>query len=134
MLVVRVHLSCHASVARCGMPVCTVRVFAAPHTAAVPRHAFCHRTRQQLDGLLVRRLAELRCFQGSRPKNQNPVGSQVRQGELVRYQVKAKNSNVAGATVIIKDATGLPLYELTTDSFDLRNKFPLPSDFLLDRN
>ena len=37
-------------------------------------------------------------------QNQNSAwGSQVREGELVRYQVKAKNSNVAGATVIIKD-------------------------------
>ena len=55
-------------------------------------------------------------------------------GELVRYQVKAKNSNVADATVIIKDATGLPLYELTTDAFGFTQQVSLPSDFLLDRN
>ena len=68
-------------------------------------------------------------------QNQNSAwGSQVRQGELVRYQVKAKNSNVAGATVIIKDATGLPLYELTTDSFGFTQQVSLPSNFLLDRN
>ena len=68
-------------------------------------------------------------------QNQNTEwGSQVRQGELVRYQVKAKNSNVAGATVIIKDATGLPLYELTTDNFGMTQQVSLPSDFLLDRN
>ena len=68
-------------------------------------------------------------------QNQNSAwGSQVRQGELVRYQVKAKNSNVAGATVIIKDATGLPLYELTTDSLGFTQQVSLPSNFLLDRN
>ena len=48
--------------------------------------------------------------------------------------MKAKNSNVAGATVIIKDATGLPLYELTTDSFGFTQQVSLPSNFLLDRN
>ncbi len=68
-------------------------------------------------------------------QNQNTAwGSQVREGELVRYQVKAKNSNVAGATVVIKDATGLPLYELTTDAFGFTQQVSLPSDFLLDRN
>jgi hypothetical protein len=48
--------------------------------------------------------------------------------------VKAKNSNVAGATVIIKDATGLPIYELTTDEFGFTQQVSLPSNFLLDRN
>ncbi len=68
-------------------------------------------------------------------QNQNTAwGSQVREGELVRYQVKAKNSNVEGATVIIKDSTGLPLYELTTDAFGFTPEVSLPSDFLLDRN
>ena len=68
-------------------------------------------------------------------QNQNTAwGSQVREGELVRYQVKAKNSNVEGATVIIKDSTGLPLYELTTDAFGFTPQVSLPSDFLLDRN
>ena len=68
-------------------------------------------------------------------QNQNTAwGSQVREGELVRYQVKAKNSNVAGATVVIKDATGLPLYELTTDALGFTQQVSLPSDFLLDRN
>ncbi|MDA8715754.1 right-handed parallel beta-helix repeat-containing protein [Candidatus Poseidoniales archaeon] len=68
-------------------------------------------------------------------QNQNSAwGSQVREGELVRYQVKAKNSNVAGATVIIKDATGLPIYELTTDEFGFTQQVSLPSNFLLDRN
>jgi hypothetical protein len=66
-------------------------------------------------------------------QNQNSAwGSQVREGELVRYQVKAKNSNVAGATVIIKDATGLPIYELTTDEFGFTQQVSLPSNFLLD--
>ena len=81
--------------------------------------------------------ADLQNFDASKihVQNQNSAwGSQVRQGELVRYQVKAKNSNVAGATVVIKDATGLPLYELTTDSFGFTQQVSLPSDFLLDRN
>ena len=81
--------------------------------------------------------ADLQNFDASKihVQNQNSAwGSQVRQGELVRYQVKAQNSNVAGATVIIKDATGLPLYELTTDSFGFTQQVSLPSDFLLDRN
>ena len=81
--------------------------------------------------------ADLQNFDSSmiHVQNQNTAwGSQVREGELVRYQVKAKNSNVEGATVIIKDATGLPLYELTTDAFGFTPEVSLPSDFLLDRN
>ena len=81
--------------------------------------------------------ADLQNFDSSmiHVQNQNTAwGSQVREGELVRYQVKAKNSNVEGATVIIKDATGLPLYELTTDAFGFTQQVSLPSDFLLDRN
>ena len=51
-------------------------------------------------------------------QNQNTEwGSQVRQGELVRYQVKSAGSNVAGATVVIKDANGKPLYSMETDAF-----------------
>ena len=57
-----------------------------------------------------------------------------REGELVRYQVKAKNSNVADATVVISDATGLPLYTLQTDAFGFTPQISLPSDFYLDRN
>jgi len=68
-------------------------------------------------------------------QNQNSAwGSQIREGELVRYQVKAKNSNVAGATVVISDATGLPLYELETDAFGFTQQVSLPSDFMLDHN
>ena len=81
--------------------------------------------------------ADLQNFDSSmiHVQNQNTAwGSQVREGELVRYQVKAKNSNVEGATVVIKDATGLPLYELTTDAFGFTQEVSLPSDFLLDRN
>ena len=81
--------------------------------------------------------ADLQNFDSSmiHVQNQNTAwGSQVREGELVRYQVKAKNSNVAGATVVIKDATGLPLYELTTDALGFTQQVSLPSDFLLDRN
>ena len=81
--------------------------------------------------------ADLQNFDSSmiHVQNQNTAwGSQVREGELVRYQVKAKNSNVEGATVIIKDSTGLPLYELQTDAFGFTPQVSLPSDFLLDRN
>ena len=81
--------------------------------------------------------ADLQNFDTSKVyvQNQNSEwGSQVRQGELVRYQVKAKGSNVADATVVIRDATGLPLYELETDAFGFTDAVSLPSDFLLDRN
>ena len=68
-------------------------------------------------------------------QNQNSAwGSQIQEGELVRYQVKAKNSNMAGATVVIRDATGLPLYELETDAFGFTQQVSLPSDFMLDHN
>ena len=53
---------------------------------------------------------------------------------MVRFRVKALNSDVAGATVIIKDATGLPLYTLTTDQFGYTPEVTLSSDFYLDRN
>jgi len=81
--------------------------------------------------------ADLQNFDPSKVyvQNQNSEwGTQVRQGELVRYQVKAKGSNVADATVVIRDATGLPLYELETDAFGFTDSVSLPSDFLLDRN
>ena len=90
-----------------------------------------------IENATVFSFADLQNFDSSmiHVQNQNSAwGSQVREGELVRYQVKAKNSNVAGATVIIKDATGLPLYELTTDAFGFTQQVSLPSDFLLDRN
>jgi hypothetical protein len=90
-----------------------------------------------VDNATVFSYADLQNFDSSmiHVQNQNTAwGSQVREGELVRYQVKAKNSNVEGATVIIKDATGLPLYELTTDAFGFTQQVSLPSDFLLDRN
>jgi len=81
--------------------------------------------------------ADLQNFDSSKVHTQaqnSAWGAQVREGELVRYQVKAKNSNVAGATVVISDATGLPLYTLETDSFGFTQQVSLPSDFLLDRN
>ncbi|HIF46696.1 MAG TPA: right-handed parallel beta-helix repeat-containing protein [Candidatus Poseidoniales archaeon] len=68
-------------------------------------------------------------------QNQNtPWGAQVEQGELVRYQVKADNSHVVDAKVIIKDATGRPLYNMSTDSYGYTQWVTLPSDFHLDRN
>ena len=81
--------------------------------------------------------ADLQNFDSSKVHTQaqnSAWGAQVREGELVRYQVKAKNSNVAGATVVISDANGLPLYTLETDSFGFTQQVSLPSDFLLDRN
>ena len=68
-------------------------------------------------------------------QNQNSAwGTQVREGELVRFQIKALNSNVNEATVIIKNSTGFPLYSLTTDQFGYTPEVTLPSDFYLDRN
>ena len=68
-------------------------------------------------------------------QNQNSAwGTQVREGELVRFQIKALNNDVEGATVIIKNSTGFPLYTLTTDQFGYTPEVTLPSDFYLDRN
>lgn len=81
--------------------------------------------------------ADLQNFDTSKifVQNQNSEwGTQVRQGELVRYQVKAAGSNVADATVVIRDSVGLPLYELETDAFGFTEFVSLPSDFLIDRN
>lgn len=81
--------------------------------------------------------ADLQNFDTSKifVQNQNSEwGTQVRKGELVRYQVKAAGSNVADATVVIRDSVGLPLYELDTDPFGFTDFVSLPSDFLIDRN
>ena len=107
-----------------------------PGTAALPP-AGMPLALELVQNATVFSFADLQNFDSSmiHIQNQNTAwGSQVREGELVRYQVKAKNSNVEGATVIIKDSTGLPLYELTTDAFGFTPQVSLPSDFLLDRN
>ena len=68
-------------------------------------------------------------------KNQNTAwGVQVEQGELVRYQVKADNSQVADALVSIKDANGKPLYNMTTDPYGYTPWVTLPSNFHIDTN
>ena len=68
-------------------------------------------------------------------QNQNtPWGVQVEQGELVRYQVKADNSQVSDALVTIKDANGKPLYNMTTDSYGYTPWVTLPSNFHIDTN
>jgi len=68
-------------------------------------------------------------------QNQNTAwGVQVEQAELVRYQVKADNSQVGEALVKIKDATGRSLYNLTTDAYGYTPWISLPSDFHIDTN
>ena len=68
-------------------------------------------------------------------QNQNTAwGVQVEQGELVRYQVKADNSQVSDAIVTIKDAIGKPLYNMTTDPYGYTPWVTLPSNFHLDTN
>lgn len=68
-------------------------------------------------------------------QNQNTAwGVQVEQGELVRYQVKADNSQVADALVTIKDANGKPLYNMSTDSYGYTPWVTLPSNFHIDTN
>jgi len=107
-----------------------------PLTAIMPP-AFMPMALEIIENSTVFSYADLQNFDSSKihVQNQNSAwGSQVREGELVRYQVKAKNSNVVDATVIIRDATGLPLYTLTTDAFGFTPEVSLPSDFLLDRN
>ena len=64
----------------------------------------------------------------------SPWGTQVREGEIVTFRVKVQNNDVDGATVIIKNATGFPLYELITDEFGNTPEVTLASDFYLDRN
>jgi len=61
-------------------------------------------------------------------------GVQVEEGELVRYQVKAKNNQVAGAKVLIKDAFGKELYNLQTDPFGFTQWVTLASNFHIDHN
>ena len=68
-------------------------------------------------------------------QNQNTAwGVQVEQGELVRYQVKADNSQVSDALVSIKDANGKPLYNMSTDSYGYTPWVTLPSNFHIDTN
>lgn len=68
-------------------------------------------------------------------QNQNTAwGVQVEQGELVRYQVKADNSQVADALVTIKDANGKPLYNMSTDAYGYTPWVTLPSNFHIDTN
>ena len=68
-------------------------------------------------------------------QNQNTAwGVQVEQGELVRYQVKADNSQVSDALVTIKDANGKPLYNMSTDAFGFTPWVTLPSNFHIDTN
>jgi hypothetical protein len=107
-----------------------------PSTAALPP-AFMPMALEVVENSTVFSYADLQNFDASKVhvQNQNSAwGSQVREGELVRYQVKAQNSNVVDATVVISDATGLPLYTLQTDAFGFTPEISLPSDFYLDRN
>ncbi|RJU90241.1 MAG: right-handed parallel beta-helix repeat-containing protein [Candidatus Poseidoniales archaeon] len=107
-----------------------------PPTAILPP-AFMPLALEVVENSTVFSYADLQNFDSSKihVQNQNSAwGSQVREGELVRYQVKAQNSNVYDATVIIRDATGLPLYTMQTDAFGFTPEVSLPSDFLLDRN
>ena len=107
-----------------------------PTTAALPP-AFMPMALEVVDNSTVFSFADLQNFDASKVhvQNQNSAwGSQVREGELVRYQVKAQNNNVADATVVISDATGLPLYTLQTDAFGFTPEISLPSDFYIDRN
>ena len=68
-------------------------------------------------------------------QNQNTAwGVQVEQGELVRYQVKADNSQVSDALVTIKDANGKPLYNMSTDAYGFTQWVTLPSNFHIDTN
>ena len=68
-------------------------------------------------------------------QNQNTAwGVQVEQAELVKYQVKADNSQVADAYVKIKDSAGRSLYNLTTDAYGNTPWISLPSNFHIDTN
>ena len=117
-------------------PLILAECLLVPSTSLMPP-AFMPMALEVIENSTVFSYADLQNFDSSKihVQNQNSAwGSQVREGELVRYQVKAKNSNVVDATVIIRDATGLPLYTLTTDAFGFTPEVSLPSDFLLDRD
>ena len=57
---------------------------------------------------------------------------QVREAELVQFRTVVNNVRVGGASVLIEDARGVDLYDLTSDAQGLTPWFALPSDFHLD--
>ena len=57
---------------------------------------------------------------------------QVREAELVQLRTVVNNVRVGGASILIEDAMGNDLYDLTTDYTGLTPWFALPSDFHLD--
>ena len=68
-------------------------------------------------------------------QNQNSAwGVQVQQGELVRFRTMAKGNQVADAYVMVRDAIGNELYNVSTDDYGYTPHFTLPSNFHIDTN
>ena len=107
-----------------------------PNTASMPP-AGMPMALELVNNSTVLSFAGLQNFDSSKihVKNQQSAwGNQVREGELVKFRVKAANIDVEGATVIIKDAVGTPLYTLTTNAQGYTDEVTLASNFYLDRN
>ena len=68
-------------------------------------------------------------------QNQNSAwGVQVQKGELVRFRTMAKGNQVADAYIMVRDAIGNELYNVTTDVYGYTPHFTLPSNFHIDTN
>jgi len=68
-------------------------------------------------------------------QNQNSAwGVQVQKGELVRFRTMAKGNQVADAYIMVRDAIGNELYNVTTDIYGYTPHFTLPSNFHIDTN
>jgi len=64
--------------------------------------------------------------------NPSPWVVQVQRSELVRMQVKINGIKVNDAAVAVKDAMGIELFNVTTDTLGFTPWISLPSDFHLD--
>jgi len=68
-------------------------------------------------------------------QNQNSAwGVQVQRGELVRFRTMAKGNQVGDAYVMVRDAIGNELYNVSTDEYGYTPHFTLPSNFHIDTN
>ncbi|MBT6645791.1 MAG: hypothetical protein HOB52_08295 [Euryarchaeota archaeon] len=68
-------------------------------------------------------------------QNQNTAwGVQLQEGELVRLRAMVKGVHVSNADIIIRDAVGREVYNMTTDPWGYSPWVSLPSDFHIDTN
>lgn len=68
-------------------------------------------------------------------QNQNTAwGVQLQEGELVRLRAMVQGVHVSNADIIIRDAIGREVYNMTTDPWGYSPWVSLPSDFHIDTN